>query len=149
LAVVFILEYLSLTRVDWAPERRAILWEWVSWSLALSAWLARSSAARVGAAHGFERLWFWFRDHWGVVWALRTQERFNRSAELARWPVRLTWFGVVATGASEASPRLDDPAAAATTFRGLIRRFAEAWRIDQVTALDHTTSCDGRDAGPR
>jgi hypothetical protein len=149
LGVVFILEYLGLTRVDWAPERRAVLWEWVSWSLATSAWVAHRSAARVGAAHGFERLWFWFRDHWGVVWALRTQDRFNRSAEQAGWPVRLSWFGVVAINASENGPRLDDPAGTSATFRVLLRRFAQAWRIDQVADLDLTTSCDGGDAGPR
>jgi hypothetical protein len=149
LGLVFILEYLGLTRVDWAPERRAVLWEWVSWSLALSAWVARWTAARARASQGFERLWFWFRDHWGVVWALRTQERFNRAAELAQWPVRLSWFGLVVNGASEEGPRLEDPAAASTTFRGLIRRFAQAWRLDQVADIDSTTSCDGGDAGRR
>jgi hypothetical protein len=103
----------------------------------------------VEAAQGFERLWFWFRDHWGVVWALRTQERFNRAAELAHWPVRLSWFGLVAINGSDKLPRLDDPAAAATTFRGLIRRFAQAWRIDQVAEFDPTKSCDDGNTGPR
>jgi len=149
LGAVFILEYLGLTRVDWSPEQRAVCWEWVSWSLALSAWVARRSAARVGAATGFERLWFWFRDHWGVVWALRTQERFNREAELARWPVRLSWFGLVAIGASEEGPRPGDPAAVAATFRGLLQRFAQAWRIDRVAELGPTTSCDDNAAGTR
>jgi hypothetical protein len=148
LGAVFILEYLGLTRVDWPPELRALLWEWVSWTVALSAWVARWIASRTPNSQGFERLWFWFRDHWGVVWALRTQERFNRSAELARWPVRLSWFGLVASGASQERSRVDDLAAAAT-FRGLIRRFAQAWRLDQVADLGPTKSCDGGDAGRR
>jgi hypothetical protein len=149
LGAVFILEYFGLTHVDWPPERRAVVSEWVSWLLALSAWIAHSSAARVGAVQGFERLWFWFRDHWGVVWALRTQERFNRQAELARWPVRLTWFGLVANSATEEGPQPVDPADAVATLRGLIRRFAQAWRIDQVAELDSTTSCDAGNGGPR
>ena len=72
------------------------------------------------AAQGFDRLWFWFRDHWGVVWALRTQERFNRTAELAlAGTAHLVWPGGGRRNAEQV-PRLDDPATAATTFRGLI-----------------------------
>ena len=51
-------------------------------------------AASAEARSSCERLWFWFRDDWGVVWALRVLERFNRAAEVSRWPVRLTWFGL-------------------------------------------------------
>ena len=49
LGVVFILEYLGLTQVDWAAERRAVLWEWVSWSLAFSAWVAQLSCGASGS----------------------------------------------------------------------------------------------------
>ena len=93
-----------------------------------------------------ERLWFWFRDHWGVVWALRVQERFNREAELVQWPVRLTWFGLypadpLGTGAAPPCP----PEAEAV-FRGLIRRFAQPWRLDQASGTLIPTSCDQADA---
>ena len=90
-----VLEYLGLTRTDWTPPARAMAWTGVAWSSARGVWLAAWCAGRPEAGRNrLERLWFGFRDHWGVVWALRTQERFNRTAELARWPVRLTWFGL-------------------------------------------------------
>jgi hypothetical protein len=132
LVVVFILEYLGLTRADWSAQRRAAIWEWVSWGFAATVWIAHGCASRGGDVAGFERLWLWFRDHWGVVWALRIRERFNREAALAGWPVRLTWFGLEAVAFSEEGRRPDAPAGAVTTFRGLIRRFAQPWRLDQV-----------------
>ena len=127
------LEYLALTRTDWAAGRRAVLWEWVAWTLALSVWIARQSERRTPAARGeCERLWFWFRDHWGVVWALRIAERFNRTAELAGWPVRLTWFGLEPlTGLSPSEPP-DLPDEALPTLKSLLRRFARPERLDQA-----------------
>jgi hypothetical protein len=66
------------------------------------------------------------------VWALRTKERFNREAELARWPVRLTWFGLHAAGNGQPGPPAAVPAEVETTFRALVRRFAQPWRLDQA-----------------
>jgi hypothetical protein len=133
LGLALILEYLGLTRADWPAPRRAVVWEWVAWAFAVSVWAARWSARRAPAATGFDRLWFWFRDHWGVVWALRNQERFNRTAELAGWPVRLTWYGLEPIAGRDAGRELGIPAEAETTFRGLIRRFAQSWRLDRVS----------------
>jgi hypothetical protein len=124
LGLGLVLEYLGLTRPGWPVARRAMVGEWMAWTFGLSAWIARRSALRAGPAPGFNGLWFWFRDHWGVVWALRTQDRFNRTAEQARWGVRLTWFGL-----ESADVHLDRgidqaPDGAEATLRGLIRRFA-------------------------
>jgi hypothetical protein len=133
LGAAFFLEYLALTRQGWSPARRATVWCWVTWAIAVSVWIARYST-RWGPVARFsgERLWFWFRDHWGVVWALRALERFNRSADLNQWPVRLTWFGLVpAAPAGRDEPPLV-PLAAEAAFRGLIRRFAQPWRLDQA-----------------
>ena len=132
LGLALILEYVGLTRADWPAARRAVVWEWVAWAFALSVWVARRSTDRAPAAPGFDGLWFWFRDHWGVVWALRNQDRFNRTAELAGWPVRLSWYGLEPVAGLESGRELGIPAEAETTFRGLIRRFAEAWRLDQA-----------------
>jgi hypothetical protein len=132
-AVTFCLEYLGLTRLDWPPERRAMVWSWVAWALGSSVWIARWRAGRGPASRvPLERLWFWFRDAWGVVWALRTQERFNRTAELKRWPVRLSWFGLVATGTPDADDAGFIPDEAIGDFRALVRRFATAVRVEQV-----------------
>ena len=68
---------------------------------------------------GLDGLWFWFRDHWGVVWALRNQERFNRTAELAGWPVRLTWYGLAPVDGPGEGCGLVVPAEAEPAFRGL------------------------------
>jgi hypothetical protein len=133
LGLCLALEYLALTRTDWPAARRAVSAEWVTWTLALSFWVARRSAVRGRSVSGFDGLWLWFRDHWGVVWALRTQDRFNRTAELAHWPVRLSWFGLLPAGqpADVAAPAALPQAE--TTLRGLIRRFAQPWRLAQVS----------------
>ena len=73
LGVGFVLEYLGLTRSDWPLERRAVVWEWVAWTFTLAVWVARWQASRAPKAPGFNAIWFWFRDHWGVVWALATR----------------------------------------------------------------------------
>ena len=94
-----------------------------------------------------EQLWFWFRDLWGVVWALRIQERFNRTAELKGWPIRLSWFGLVPVdvSASLADGPFAIPPEAEAAFRGLIRRFAQGARLDEVLASPVGTSCDQAD----
>ena len=150
LALGFILEYLGLTHDEWPVERRAALWCWVPWTLAASVMAARSAARRAPAGRTrLERLWFWFRDLWGVVWAIRTQDQFNRISELRAWPVRLTWFGLVlAAKASPVEPiTAADPPEAEATFRGLIRRFAEGERLDEVAGLPTAgTTCDRHDS---
>jgi hypothetical protein len=127
-----ILEYFGLTRADWPAERRAVVWEWVAWAFAAGIWVARWSASRASRANGFDGLWFWFRDHWGVVWALRNQERFNRTAELAGWPVRLAWYGLASVEGPGRGRELAVPIEAEPAFRGLLRRFANAARLDRV-----------------
>jgi hypothetical protein len=145
LALGFFVEYLGLTRADWSAERRAGLWSWVSWTLAMSLWTARRDAERAPAARErLERLWFWFRDHWGVVWTLRTLERFNRTAELKGWPVRLSWHGLesVHPPPAGAPPMPAVPLEAEATLRGLMRRFAQPWRLDEVLEPGVSSSCD-------
>ncbi len=133
--VTFFLEYLALTRWDWPPECSAICLSWLAWSCVLSAWIARYLADRGPSGRvPFERLWFWFRDAWGVVWALRIEDRFNRTAELKGWPVRLSWFGLVATGdrQDQGNDPLTVPNEAIADFRALVRRFATTERLEQM-----------------
>ena len=77
-------------------------------------------------------LWFWFRDAWGVVWALRIQERFNRTAELKGWRVRLSWFGLAESGPIQRDDTVIVPGEAIADFRSLVRRFAQAERVEEV-----------------
>ncbi len=137
---VLLVEYLSLTRVAWSAERRAILGEWAAWLLALSVWVAAWCGNRVVPGARFARLWLWFRDHWGVVWALRTQDRFNRTAGLLSWPLRLSWFGLEPAGEGANTGAADSSAEAEATLRGLITRFAKSESIARVVDGSRRTS---------
>jgi hypothetical protein len=125
LGLGFVLEFLGLTRADWSHETKGLIWTAVPLCWACSAWLADiDSHRRPTTQPGLERLWWWFRNGWGVVWALRVQERFNKAAESARWPFRLTWHGVVSIQTESSTP-FEIPDAAEATLAGLLRRFAE------------------------
>jgi hypothetical protein len=131
--VLFILEYLALAPAPWLASRRCVIALWIAWTMALVLALARSGARRVPHARSdCERLWFWFRDNWGVVWALRVLERFNRAAEVSHWSVRLTWFGLVPYSDESRSLQPPGPHEVESTFRNLMKRFADSWRLDDV-----------------
>ena len=81
LAAAFVLEYLGLARSDWTADAPGP----ASGRPSPGFWRRRSGppspvARSRPASSGLEAIWLWFRDHWGVVWALRVQERFNRAA---------------------------------------------------------------------
>jgi hypothetical protein len=86
-------------------------------------------------------------------------ERFNRTAELKGWPIRLGWFGLEPAGPAAdggATPggssavrmpvAFEDPPEAEAAFRGLIRRFAQPGRLDEVLSSDRSSSCHPEDA---
>jgi hypothetical protein len=149
LGVGLICEYLGLTRADWPPWLLSMTWAFVAWSLALCYWLGALTANHPPTGAPIDRLWFWFRDHWGVVWALRTAERFNRTAELAGWPMRLSWFGrgsVPATGSPEMPPCHEQ---AESTLRNLLRRFATASRLDSLLEALPPGPCQPEGASER
>jgi hypothetical protein len=127
LAAAFGAEYLGLVGSGWSRATQARLWSTASWFFAVGICAAevRGSRKSVGESAS-SRVWFWFRDHWGVVWALRVQERFNESARAQSWPVRLSWHGIVPVEGreDEALPELTE----ATLF-SLLRRFASPERI--------------------
>lgn len=122
LGLGFVAEYLGLTRVAWGRPTRGLIWTVVPLCWATAAWVGDLATLRPGRDRpGLDRLWSTFRDAWGVVWALRVQERFNRAAASAGWPIRLTWQGVAPEDA-------EVPPAAVATLSGLLRRFATAER---------------------
>jgi hypothetical protein len=131
LAVALILAYLGLTRTGWFPSWRGWTWSASPWFLSLAIWTADAVASRKPIEiAGFDRLWFWFRDHWGVVWALRVQERFNRTAQSSGWPIRLTWQGSIPASGSNNRSAVAVPQAAEATLKMLLRRFADETRLD-------------------
>ena len=141
------IEYLALTRPEWPLARKARAWSAVPWSLAIALWTAEARARRRPAAlSSLDRAWLWFRDHWGVVWALRVLDRFNQSAEAQGWPVRLGWFGAMAAPGQPADAALSVPANAEATFRSLLRRFADPQRVAEAEADGDASPCQATDA---
>jgi hypothetical protein len=67
----------------------------------------------------FDRTWLDFRDRFGMIWALRVREQFNRAAANAGWPIRLNWSGL-----NNESERTTLPAL--HTLEALLKRFGPA-----------------------
>jgi hypothetical protein len=123
--------YLGLRWPDLPRSLRAVVWSAGPLALALGLWVADAASRRPASGRpGLERLWLWFRDGWGVVWALRVEERFNREAALLGWPIRLGWFGLVDTGSDAETPSSDMLEHAERTLKGLLKRFADPSRLD-------------------
>ncbi len=101
-----------------------------------------------------DRLWLWFRDHWGAAWALRVRERFNRESAVSDWGIQLGWRGllyprVTSLRSGNITPMVPQAklALAYTTLRALLKRFADAERMDEVASYDESASVDpGRSA---
>jgi hypothetical protein len=95
-------------------------------SLALSPWAALAQLRRRAAAPSvFDAIWLDFRDRYGLFWAQRTREQFNRAAANAGWSVRLYWQGLRLSAGSVLPP---DPVQAemVETLRALLKRFGPA-----------------------
>jgi len=134
-ALGLVLEYLSLTHPGWPRPSRAVVWSAGPWCFAAAVWTAEACALRPRAIRpGLERLWLWFRDHWGVVWAIRVRDRFNRNAELAGWPIRLGWFGIVPAPGDVVEETPDVLKESEVMLRGLLRRFADPDRLESEGA---------------
>jgi hypothetical protein len=91
--------------------------------LALGPWAAYVQMGwRPRPAAEFDRLWLGFRDRFGVMWAQRLTEQFNRAAANAGWPVCLRWPGLRLTpGAALPAPAVQEEIVA--TLRALLKRF--------------------------
>ena len=89
-------------------------------------------------------MWLDFRDAYGLVWALRVQERFNATAAKNGWPIRLTWRRMVSADAARlprpgVAARSPDPSATqdhmdeavARGLASLLRRFVSRKWISQ------------------
>ena len=99
------------------------------------------------ATRALDRVWLDFRDHVGVLWALRVAERFNATCQKEHWPVTLSWVGLQAAlsqgatttaDAESAAPRgdplrllnADQQRLVDRNLRSLIRRFVSNSWID-------------------
>lgn len=87
------------------------------------AWVLSRKERR--AAHAYDRLWFDFRDSFGLFWSLRVQERINAAAQQYGWDIELTWSGFRQRDNDAPLAAIDaavEPTLR-TTFKGLLRRF--------------------------
>lgn len=82
----------------------------------------------------FDRLWLDFRDSFGLLWALRLQERVNSVAQTNDWDVELSWSGFrdkQGQPIEQFEPAIEP--ALRTTLKGLLRRFVtNEWIADRL-----------------
>lgn len=69
----------------------------------------------------FDRTWLDYRDRYGLVWAQRVREQFNRSAANAGWPVILRWQGLRLQRGEMPDPATQE--ATVSVLRSLLKRF--------------------------
>jgi len=92
-------------------------------ALALVPWLAFAALRRARPGVGeFDTLWLDYRDRFGLVWAQRLREQFNRSGAHSGWPVMLRWKGLrLLPGAAALDANAEK--AMVGTLRALLKRF--------------------------
>jgi hypothetical protein len=98
--------------------------ETLAWlALGISPWLGLMGwRAGRRPASAFDRLWYDFRDRFGLVWGQRVREQFNRAAANAGWPLYLSWRGL--RRLPGLPPAADNIAVAATeTLEAILTRF--------------------------
>jgi hypothetical protein len=93
--------------------------------VALAPWVGLVSLQRLAAPSGeFDRLWFDFRDRFGMVWSQRLREQFNRAAVRNGWRVILYWNGLRMM-AGGPPLKLEELSAILSTLTALMKRFME------------------------
>jgi hypothetical protein len=115
-------EVMALFAPNGLPERGV---ELVHLLVLLTPWAAWGCWRGRRPAHSqFDRLWLNFRDRYGLLWAQRVRDQFNRAAANADWPVYLAWRGLHRRGSRDAIA----PAAQEAMFTALckaLQRFTE------------------------
>jgi hypothetical protein len=114
--------YLALLERPLMPEPQLVGF-CLAAAAAAAAWLGGRRRGEV--AHPLDRQWRDFRDAFGLLWALRVQERVNAAAQQHRWHLELTWHGFRTLGGDGPLNETAPPAEPdlRSTFRGLLRRF--------------------------
>jgi hypothetical protein len=84
-------------------------------------------------ANAFDRLWLNFRDSFGLLWALRVQERVNSLARQEGWDLELGWSGFMRRSSGERLTAIDSAIEPAlrTSLKGLLRRFVSGEWIEE------------------
>ncbi|MFL5244413.1 MAG: hypothetical protein ACJ8FY_20120 [Gemmataceae bacterium] len=120
LAGCAILMVVTLKMAGFHNSRDSFVAEWGFGVITISPWIALTVMCRKAKLRDdLDKAWLSFRDRYGMVWALRIADQFNRSAANSGWPFRLTWAGVKGSTAGYDKSALH-------TWEELIKRFGAA-----------------------
>jgi hypothetical protein len=126
-------------------------WDWQLLGLGMMViafWLLALGAARRERTKGLDRVWLDFRNAYGMVWALRVQDRYNATAAKNGWPVRIGWRGmkgferdaetatVAARSPDHAAQAIETTPAELHGLTSLLRRFVSREWIAQRLETD-------------
>jgi hypothetical protein len=100
--------------------------------LALSPWIALWELRRMRPRRDVDRMWLAFRDSYGILWAHRVREQFNRSTASSGREERLGWNGLL--------PPSESGEQAVITLSALLKRFGTPTESDE--ALKRTATSD-------
>ncbi len=94
----------------------------------ISAW----RLARIGAdERGWQRVWWDFRNAYGVVWSVRVAERFNTAARASDEPARIRWRGIEYSNPSYSESKTVLDTTSERRLRALLLRFVSGNWIEQ------------------
>ncbi|WP_254507773.1 hypothetical protein [Anatilimnocola floriformis] len=99
----------------------------------IAAWWVSRSPTR--APNDYDRLWFDFRDTFGLFWSLRLIERVNDAARQAGWDFDLGWGGFRTKSSFEPLGKLEPETAEAlrNCLQGSLRRFvSNEWMAERL-----------------
>jgi hypothetical protein len=105
----------------------------IALSVLIAVVLSRPSRGKVH--NRLDRLWFDFRDSFGLFWALRLMERVNDTAKQAGWNFDLGWTGFRTKQdfAPLGELPIDIEQPLRNTLQGLLRRFvSEQWIAERL-----------------
>jgi hypothetical protein len=114
-------ELLALVGTEAATAMQGMILAISRLLLASIPWVAYAQGRRRAPAE-FDRLWLDFRDRFGLVWAHRVRDQFNRAAANAGWPVHLRWRGLRLLPGAPA-PDTETQTAIVAALRALLKRF--------------------------
>jgi hypothetical protein len=116
-------ELLLLTETANNAELQPFLEHAGRWLMPAACWwgLVASRRRWLGVAR-FDREWLTFRDRFGLLWAQRVREQFNRAAANACWPVHLRWSGLRRTARGVTITK-EQQTMILETLRGMLKRF--------------------------
>lgn len=114
------------------PEEATQIRAISAFAVALAVQLGFRQASRPTAEESpFDKLWFDFRDAFGIVWSIRIQERINHTAEAENWSVHIGSEGFVWDPNCDPHERIRSEERLRHTLHWLLRRFVEPEWIEQ------------------